>query len=126
MDHEPSLDDMDFGSVSPAMEDAGGSASRTSDEFNDTGLPPIDMNDGLPEEFNEKPAVPDVSESASASLDLPDFGETKAEETEANRKDRSTWLSALFVAGGLAGLVLGSNLFVDAGLSFLMNKLQVS
>ncbi|MBQ5383683.1 MAG: hypothetical protein IIU46_04410 [Treponema sp.] len=87
MDHEPSLDDMDFGSVSPAMEDAGGSASRTSDEFNDTGLPPIDMNDGLPEEFNEKPASPDVSESASASLDLPDFGETKAEETESSGAD---------------------------------------
>lgn len=39
---------------------------------------------------------------------------SKAEETEADRKDRSTWLSALFVAGGLTGLVLGSNLFVDA------------
>ena len=39
---------------------------------------------------------------------------SKAEETEADRKDRSIWLSALFVAGGLTGLVLGSNLFVDA------------
>jgi cation:H+ antiporter len=37
-----------------------------------------------------------------------------AEETEADRTDRSIWLSALFVAGGLTGLVLGSNLFVDA------------
>ena len=39
---------------------------------------------------------------------------SKAEETEADRKDRSIWLSVLFVAGGLTGLVLGSNLFVDA------------
>ena len=39
---------------------------------------------------------------------------SKAEEIEADRKDRSIWLSALFVAGGLTGLVLGSNLFVDA------------
>ena len=39
---------------------------------------------------------------------------SKAEVTEADRKDRSIWLSALFVAGGLTGLVLGSNLFVDA------------
>ncbi|MBQ3766818.1 MAG: calcium/sodium antiporter [Bacteroidales bacterium] len=50
-------------------------------------------------------------------------GEPQEEETPA--KQRSIWLSLLMIAGGLAGLIIGGNLFVDNA-TFIAKALGVS
>ena len=69
---EDSLDPIEQASETLASDDF-------DDGFGSTGGTSIDMNDGIPEQFNESPEMPQSSTAEStdgmSSLDLPDFGD---------------------------------------------------